>query len=179
MIDHYVPHPDEDAGSRAVFQYVELFVDSTGVDLPALDLRAYGHYTTALQQLGVEVLYGPTMIESLSPCSARPAPPHRLRACAPAAHRRPLRRLLQGAGASGLQITYLATDVTTSATPPLPGAGRQRRARAARTVAEAQLDLFREVDAVHVYSSYDSGPLASSSPTGSSGDCRLHSRRPA
>ena len=59
MIDHYVPHYDKDAGSRTVFQYLKLFTEK-GFNVKFLGDNFYRHepYTTALQQLGVEVLYG-------------------------------------------------------------------------------------------------------------------------
>ena len=60
MVDHYVPHFDKDAGSRTVFQYLKLFVD-TGFNVKFIGDNFYQHepYTTALQQMGIEVLYGP------------------------------------------------------------------------------------------------------------------------
>lgn len=60
MIDHYVPHYDKDAGSRTVFQYLKLFVQR-GYNIKFIGDNFYRHepYTTTLQQLGIEVLYGP------------------------------------------------------------------------------------------------------------------------
>lgn len=60
FIDHYVPQYDKDAGSRTVFQYVKLFVNQ-GFNVKFIGDNFYRHepYTTALQQMGVEVLYGP------------------------------------------------------------------------------------------------------------------------
>lgn len=59
FVDHYVPEFDKDAGSRAVFQYIQLFLhrgflvkfigDNYFHSLP---------YTTVLEQMGVEVLCG-------------------------------------------------------------------------------------------------------------------------
>jgi len=59
VIDHYVPTFDKDAGSRCLYMYIKLFVkrgmrvifigDNYAVNEP---------YTSCLQQLGVEVLYG-------------------------------------------------------------------------------------------------------------------------
>ena len=59
MVDHYVPQFDKDAGSRTVFQYINLFV-SQGYHVKFIGDNFYPHqpYTQALQQLGVEVLYG-------------------------------------------------------------------------------------------------------------------------
>ena len=60
MVDHYVPHFDKDAGSRTVYQYLKLFVQA-GFNVKFIGDNFYQHepYTTALQQMGIEVLYGP------------------------------------------------------------------------------------------------------------------------
>ena len=59
IIDHYVPHFDKDAGSRTIYQYIELFV-KLGYNVKFLGDNFYKHepYTELLQQMGVEVLYG-------------------------------------------------------------------------------------------------------------------------
>jgi GT2 family glycosyltransferase/2-polyprenyl-3-methyl-5-hydroxy-6-metoxy-1,4-benzoquinol methylase len=59
IIDHYVPHFDKDAGSRTVFQYVKLFVEM-GFNVKFIGDNFFRHepYTSVLQQMGVEVLYG-------------------------------------------------------------------------------------------------------------------------
>lgn len=60
MVDHYVPHYDKDAGSRTVYQYLQLFVNQ-GFSVKFIGDNFFAHqpYTDALQQMGVEVLYGP------------------------------------------------------------------------------------------------------------------------
>lgn len=60
MIDHYVPQFDRDAGSRTVYQYLKLFV-SRGYNVKFIGDNYFRHepYCTALQQMGIEVLYGP------------------------------------------------------------------------------------------------------------------------
>lgn len=59
VIDHYVPHQDKDAGSKTMFQYLELFV-SMGMNIKFIGDNFFKHepYTTNLQQMGIEVLYG-------------------------------------------------------------------------------------------------------------------------
>lgn len=59
FIDHYVPHFDQDAGSRTVFQYLKLFL-SKGYDVKFIGDNYYKHepYTTVLNQMGIEVLHG-------------------------------------------------------------------------------------------------------------------------
>ncbi|MNB79809.1 putative S-adenosylmethionine-dependent methyltransferase [compost metagenome] len=59
VVDHYVPHYDKDAGSRCTYLYLNLFV-SMGFHVVFIGDNFYKHepYTTQLQQLGIEVLYG-------------------------------------------------------------------------------------------------------------------------
>ena len=60
FIDHYVPHFDKDAGSRTIWQYIKLFIEK-GYTVKFIGDNFYQHepYTSILQQMGVEVLYGP------------------------------------------------------------------------------------------------------------------------
>lgn len=60
FIDHYVPHFDEDAGSKTIYQYLKMFIQK-GYAVKFIGDNFYQHepYTSALQQLGIEVLYGP------------------------------------------------------------------------------------------------------------------------
>ena len=60
VIDHYVPHYDQDAGSRTVYAYLKLFVNE-GYSVKFIGDNFFPHqpYTEALQQMGVEVLFGP------------------------------------------------------------------------------------------------------------------------
>lgn len=59
VVDHYVPTFDKDAGSRTVYQYIKLFVEN-GFNVKLIGDNFYQSepYTTAFQQMGVEVLYG-------------------------------------------------------------------------------------------------------------------------
>ena len=59
VIDHYVPHFDKDAGSRHTFQYLRL-LGEMNMNVKFIGDNFYRHepYTTTLQQLGIEVLYG-------------------------------------------------------------------------------------------------------------------------
>lgn len=60
VIDHYVPHFDKDAGSRTVYQYLKLFVSlNFNVKFIGDNFCRHEPYTTVLQQMGIEVLYGP------------------------------------------------------------------------------------------------------------------------
>jgi len=65
VVDHYVPQYDKDAGSKTVFQYLGLFV-SMGLNVKFIGDNFYRHepYTTTLQQMGIEVLYGPWYAEN-------------------------------------------------------------------------------------------------------------------
>lgn len=59
VIDHYVPTYDKDAGSRASYEYIKMFVNQ-GFDVKFLPNNYYPTqpYTSELENLGVEVLYG-------------------------------------------------------------------------------------------------------------------------
>ena len=60
VIDHYVPEPDRDAGSRLILGYLRAFLTDGWIVKFWPDNGAYRPgYTEALQDLGVEVLYGP------------------------------------------------------------------------------------------------------------------------
>ncbi len=67
VIDHYVPHFDKDAGSRNTFQLLRLFVQ-LGYNVKFIGDNFYKHepYTTVLQQMGIEVLYGEYYRDNLS-----------------------------------------------------------------------------------------------------------------
>jgi len=59
VVDHYVPQPDRDAGSRATWQVLEqLVAHGCNVKFWPDNLHFDPDYTPALQQLGVEVLHG-------------------------------------------------------------------------------------------------------------------------
>ena len=59
FIDHYVPQFDKDAGSRTVFAYLKMFAHA-GYNIKFIGDNFFPHqpYTSVLQQMGVEVLYG-------------------------------------------------------------------------------------------------------------------------
>jgi GT2 family glycosyltransferase len=59
VVDHYVPQPDRDAGSRATWQVLEqLVAHGCNVKFWPDNLHFDPDYAPALQQLGVEVLHG-------------------------------------------------------------------------------------------------------------------------
>jgi glycosyltransferase involved in cell wall biosynthesis len=59
VVDRYVPHFDKDAGSRAVFQLLELLI-KIGIRVIFIgdDFIKHEQYTEILEQLGIKVLYG-------------------------------------------------------------------------------------------------------------------------
>ena len=60
FIDIYVPLFDKDAGSRSVFHYLSYFVNNGfNVKFIGDDFNKYEPYTGILEQMGIEVLYGP------------------------------------------------------------------------------------------------------------------------
>lgn len=60
VVDHYVPTYDKDAGSKTTFQYLKMFLKKGYVVKFLGDNFMHEEpYTTALLQMGIEVLYGP------------------------------------------------------------------------------------------------------------------------
>lgn len=59
FVDHYVPTFDKDAGSKTTFQYIKMFIER-GYEVKFLpdNFLKSEPYTTELEQMGVEVLYG-------------------------------------------------------------------------------------------------------------------------
>lgn len=59
VVDHYVPHYDHDAGGRCTYMYLQLFV-RMGLQVTFIGDNFFKHepYTTDLNQMGIEVLYG-------------------------------------------------------------------------------------------------------------------------
>ena len=59
VIDRFVPNFDKDAGGRCCFMYLKIFKE-IGLQVTFLgdDLKKIEPYTTILQQIGIEVLYG-------------------------------------------------------------------------------------------------------------------------
>ena len=59
VVDHYVPTFDKDAGSKTTFQYLKMFLKmGYAVKFLGDNFLREEPYTTVLQQMGVEVLYG-------------------------------------------------------------------------------------------------------------------------
>lgn len=59
FVDHYVPRFDQDAGSKTTFQYLKLFLQKGFIVKFITDNYLKEEpYTTQLQQMGIEVLYG-------------------------------------------------------------------------------------------------------------------------
>ncbi len=59
VIDHYVPTFDKDAGSKTTFQYLKMFLKKGYVVKFIGDNYLHEEpYTSTLQQMGIEVLYG-------------------------------------------------------------------------------------------------------------------------
>lgn len=63
VVDHYVPQPDRDAGSRTMLQFVrQLCALGCSVKFWPENLWRDPTYTPPLQALGVEVIYGPEWV---------------------------------------------------------------------------------------------------------------------
>lgn len=64
FIDHYVPQWDRDAGSRTIYQYLQIFIDlGWQVTFWPDNLHRDPLYTQVLQGMGVEVITGPEFID--------------------------------------------------------------------------------------------------------------------
>src|ERR1700730_807922 len=63
VVDHYIPTPDRDAGSRSMSDIMRLFAQN-GFQLSFWpeNLRYDRHYIRDLQQWGIEVIYGSTFV---------------------------------------------------------------------------------------------------------------------
>lgn len=60
VVDHYVPTFDKDAGSKTTYQYLKMFLKKGYVVKFLGDNFAHEEpYSTTLQQMGIEILYGP------------------------------------------------------------------------------------------------------------------------
>ena len=60
VVDHYVPTFDKDAGSKTTYQYLKMFLKKGYVVKFLGDNFLHEEpYSTVLQQMGVEILYGP------------------------------------------------------------------------------------------------------------------------
>jgi GT2 family glycosyltransferase len=63
VVDHYVPQWDKDAGSRSMFDAIRAFLGSGfHVSFWSDNLARNEPYTSALQEMGVEVIYGNTYV---------------------------------------------------------------------------------------------------------------------
>ena len=59
VVDHYVPTFDKDAGSKTTYQYLKMFLKmGYAVKFLGDNFLHEEPYSTALQQMGVEILYG-------------------------------------------------------------------------------------------------------------------------
>ncbi|WP_231378430.1 glycosyltransferase, partial [Rhodanobacter sp. OR92] len=60
VIDHYIPQPDRDAGSRTMWQFMQMF-RKQGIEVKFWPENLWYDpvYTSLLQDTGVEVIYGP------------------------------------------------------------------------------------------------------------------------
>ncbi|WP_042262224.1 methyltransferase domain-containing protein [Paraburkholderia heleia] len=64
IVDHYVPQPDRDAGSRSLICFIRVFLEmGLNVKFWPQNLWYDEAYVKPLQQMGVEVFYGPQFID--------------------------------------------------------------------------------------------------------------------
>ncbi|WP_198018809.1 methyltransferase domain-containing protein [Azorhizobium doebereinerae] len=68
LVDHYVPQWDRDAGSRSMYHYIRLFLDcGFQVSFWPDNLHRDPSYTSQLQAMGVEVIYGVDYLDRFEP----------------------------------------------------------------------------------------------------------------
>lgn len=66
VVDHYVPTFDRDAGSKTTFQYLKMFLKKGYVVKFLGDNYLHEEpYSTILQQMGIEILYGPEYVTGI------------------------------------------------------------------------------------------------------------------
>ena len=59
VVDHYVPTFDKDAGSKTTYQYLKMFIKKGyAVKFLGDNFLHEEPYSTVLEQMGVEILYG-------------------------------------------------------------------------------------------------------------------------
>ncbi|WP_296657663.1 methyltransferase domain-containing protein [Paraburkholderia sp.] len=64
IVDHYVPQPDRDAGSRSLICFIRVFLEmGLNVKFWPQNLWYDEVYVKPLQQMGVEIFYGPQFID--------------------------------------------------------------------------------------------------------------------
>ena len=63
VVDHYIPQPDRDAGSRTIWDYLRFFV-AAGFQVTFWPENLFEDraYVSQLQRLGIEVIYGPRFV---------------------------------------------------------------------------------------------------------------------
>lgn len=65
VLDHFVPHFDQDTGSRTLYQYIKLFLDmGLQVYFAGYDPTRYEPYTSHLEKLGVKVFNNHTHLQN-------------------------------------------------------------------------------------------------------------------
>jgi GT2 family glycosyltransferase/glycosyltransferase involved in cell wall biosynthesis len=64
VIDHYIPQPDRDAGSRSIWCFLNVFIE-LGLNVKFWPENGYKdtEYVDLLQQKGIEVYYGPEYVQ--------------------------------------------------------------------------------------------------------------------
>jgi glycosyltransferase involved in cell wall biosynthesis len=75
VIDHYVPHHDKDAGGRSTWMYLrQLLAAGCRVQFMGANFFPHEPYTTALEDMGIEVLVGESIARNLDRWLAEHAP---------------------------------------------------------------------------------------------------------
>ena len=161
IVDHYVPEPDRDAGSKHMAQLIELLVEAGFlVKFWPQTLRYTQAYVAPLQRLGVEVFYGKT------PPFDRWLRTHRADLDAVLVSRPYVaREILKPLKASRLPLIYLGHDIHFERMIAQAKATDDAElARAARETRALERRIWRAVDRVLYFSREEVATVAALEP---------------
>jgi GT2 family glycosyltransferase len=161
IVDHYVPEPDRDAGSKHMAQLIELLVGAGFlVKFWPQNLRYTPAYVAPLQQLGVEVFYGKT------PPFDRWLRTHRADLDAVLVSRPYVaREILKPLKASRLPLLYLGHDIHFERMAAQAKAtGDAELAREARKTRTLERRIWRAADRVLYFSPEEVATVAALEP---------------
>jgi GT2 family glycosyltransferase len=161
IVDHYVPEPDRDAGSKHMAQMIELLVEAGFlVKFWPQNLRYTEGYVAPLQQLGVEVFYGKT------PPFDRWLRTHRADLDAVLVSRPYVaREIMKPLKVSHLPLLYLGHDIHFERmTAQATATGDAELARAARQTRALERRIWRAADRVLYFSPEEVATVAALEP---------------
>jgi GT2 family glycosyltransferase len=164
VIDHYVSEPDRDAGSRTMMTFIRALLGAgLVVKFWPLNLYRSPGYTEALQDIGVEVLYGPHHVSLPDWLKVNGGDVDIVLLSRPDVAEACLPMLRAGTGA---RIAYYGHDLhflRLEAQATLNGGAGQRRA--ARIMRDLEAGIWRDVDLVLYPSEEEAAIVRGSAPS--------------